>query len=160
MDNNTQNQTPVTPIGDAGVTAPTDQPVAQPAPMPVDPMDAASQMSSLPTVPVGTGDTTAPAAPQPIAMLDPMVVSAPVDQAVQPVMPTMPMDTTVPAATPTMDVNAPVLPAAPVIDATAAVVPTAASMPAPMQMGPVTNEELMEELQRIEDRLDEIDEKL
>lgn len=158
MDNNTQNQTPVTPVDT--VTAPTDQAVAQPAPMPVDPMDTAAQMVSLPPAPVETGDMMAQAVVQPAAMPDPMVASTPVDQVTQPVLPAMPMDTTAPAAMPAMDMNAPVMPAVPVVDTTAAVVPSAPVMPAPMHMGPVTNEELMEELQRIEDRLDEIDEKL
>lgn len=65
-----------------------------------------------------------------------------------PVMPSQPADSAAPApvAMPAQD-----MPAAPAQDG---------AQSTPAQLGPVTNEELMEELQHIEDRLDEMEEKL
>jgi len=151
MDDTTQNQNPVSQPVDPAVQQTQDMsaplmpqapvspsmPVANP--MPADPMDTA-QVADLPMAPIGANpaqDASMPSASDTMGAMQQMATDPMA-------MPSQPI--------PSMDAVAPVMSTAP-----------EATMPQPTDMsslGPVTMEDLMEELQHIEDKLDEMDEKL
>lgn len=121
--------------------------MTQPNPLPVDPMDSA-KVPDLPTT-LGVPAQSAMPTVDPMSAMQQMAGQpaqqpTPLDTNAmpQPVMPTAPMD----APAPVMSQPDPQMPT-----------PSARQ---PEDLGPVTMEDLMEELQHIEDKLDEMDEKL
>lgn len=143
-------QNPVQPIASVDPTvAPQPVPAADPVvPMPpvvpVDPMDNV-QVPDLPTAPVADPAQVAPVPVQPEPVADSLQQMAAVQQVPQ----------SVPAPMPEPTVQVPDMPAAQVIPTDPSSISAGGS-----SLGPVTMEDLMEELQHIEDKLDEMDEKL
>lgn len=142
MDDSAQNPVVPTPQPQADVVS---APIAPTVP-PVDPMDN-PQVPDLPLTPVADPATPAPAAAQ--AMQQMANAMSPVDPQPQ----VAPLIDPMPAAQPDPVIAQP----QPGVDSTPVQsAPTVDSAP----LGPVTMEDLMEELQHIEDKLDEMDEKL
>ena len=136
----TQNPTSTDPTVSAS-PAPVDPSATPAAPLPeqaapADPMDQAGQIPAMPTAPINATDPVATVNPVP----DPMSATVSADPAMAPAP--LPGQATSEVTSVTPDMN----------------IQPATTVPA--ATGPVTNEELMEELQRIQDRLDEMDEKL
>lgn len=143
MDDTTQNPNPTPQV--PGQTDMPVAPVSTPV-SPVDPMDNA-QVPNLPTAPVVSDMPAAPVVPVPSGDSG-QVIQTSSGQAMEQMAATMPsMDPTpAPASVNQAQVDPAVT--APVGDNNMA------------SLGPVTMEDLMEELQHIEDKLDEMDEKL
>lgn len=123
------------PVPTAPVVDPANAPIQEPTPtpMPVDPMDN-PQVPNLPMAPVAP-EVPAAQMPAPDMTMSQQVAPQPQVAAVAPA----------PQPMPSID----------------SAVSTPASSPDPvMPLAPVTMEDLMEELQHIEDKLDEMDEKL
>lgn len=143
MDDTTQNPNPT-----AAPAAPMSDPAMPVTPaMPTDPMSTA-QVPDLPTAPVAADPAPAvQPASQPMDVLQSDSAQAMAQMAVgSNTVPQMPVPDPMPA---------------PTVPDPMASVPTDQTQNTTMSsLGPVTMEDLMEELQHIEDKLDEMDEKL
>lgn len=153
MDNQTQNPTPAADPAVAAATPVSSDTTGNPVQTetaPVDPMAQAAQIPAMPTAPVGADPT--PAA-------DPAVTMPLPEQAAPTDIPSVPTVNPMPStdAQPVVASVDPMVQPVPEVQASDSQSVTPA---VPAINGPVTNEELMEELQRIQDRLDEMDEKL